>query len=68
MNHATNERSIPFQYANDVLKGNLICIKWVISINVFDWIDTAESDGYFLDLQTRDVRDQFFFQSLIQDH
>jgi len=45
------KKSIPFQYANDVLKGNLVCGKWVkmAAQRFFDWIATAENDGYYLD-------------------
>ncbi len=45
------KKSIPFQYANDVLNGNLVCGAWVklAAKRFFDWIDTADNDGYFLD-------------------
>lgn len=43
--------SIPFQYANDVLSGKLITGKWIklAAQRFFDWIETAEKDGYVLD-------------------
>jgi phage terminase large subunit-like protein len=43
--------SIPFQYADDVLKGNIVCGNWVkLAVKrFFSWIETAENDGYFLD-------------------
>jgi phage terminase large subunit-like protein len=43
--------SIPFQYANDVLKGNIVCGKWIKCAveRFYSWIETAEIDGYELD-------------------
>lgn len=43
--------SVPFQYANDVLSGKIISGKWIklAAQRFFDWIETAEQDGYVLD-------------------
>lgn len=43
--------SVPFQYANDVLSGKIITGKWIqlAAQRFFDWIETAEADGYELD-------------------
>lgn len=43
--------SVPFQYANDVLSGKIVAGKWIklAAQRFFDWIETAEQDGYFLD-------------------
>ena len=43
--------SVPFQYANDVRNGNIICGKWIkLAVErFFSWIETAEEDGYYLD-------------------
>ena len=51
--HPTPEmlQSVPFQYAQDVLDGKLItgnCIKQAMQ-RFFSWIETAETDGYYLD-------------------
>jgi phage terminase large subunit-like protein len=43
--------SVPFQYATDVLSGKIITGKWIqlAAQRFFDWIETAEADGYELD-------------------
>ena len=43
--------SIPFQYAYDVLGGKIITGKWIklACQRFFDWIETADQDGYYLD-------------------
>lgn len=43
--------SVPFQYANDVLSGKIVCGKWIklAAQRFFDWIETADQDGYYLD-------------------
>lgn len=43
--------SVPFQYANDVLEGKIICGNWIkLAVKrFFAWIETAEADGYMLD-------------------
>jgi phage terminase large subunit-like protein len=43
--------SVPFQYANDVLSGKIVTGKWIqlAAQRFFDWIETAEADGYELD-------------------
>lgn len=43
--------STPFQYANDVLAGKIVCgnyIKLAVK-RFFAWIETADADGYYLD-------------------
>lgn len=43
--------SIPFQYAFDVLEGNIVAGQWIkLAVKrFFGWIETAEADGYILD-------------------
>lgn len=43
--------SVPFQYATDVLSGKIVTGKWIklAAQRFFDWIETAEKDGYYLD-------------------
>lgn len=43
--------SIPFQYAYDVLNGNLVTGNWIklAAQRFFDWIETADQDGFYLD-------------------
>jgi phage terminase large subunit-like protein len=42
--------SVPFQYAYDVLEGKIITGKWIklAAQRFFDWIETADQDGYML--------------------
>lgn len=44
-------QSVPFQYANDVLSGKIVCGKYIkLAVErFFQWIETAEADGYILD-------------------
>lgn len=43
--------SIPFQYAEEVRNGKIICGKYIkLAVErFFQWIETAEDDGYYLD-------------------
>ena len=43
--------SVPFQYAQDVLDEKLVTGQWIklAAQRFFDWIDTADQDGYTLD-------------------
>lgn len=43
--------SVPFQYAYDVLDGKIVTGKWIklAAKRFFDWIETADQDGYYLD-------------------
>jgi phage terminase large subunit-like protein len=43
--------SIPFQYAQDVLDGKLVTGQWIklAAQRFFDWTETADQDGYYLD-------------------
>lgn len=42
--------SIPFQYAYDVLDGKIVTGKWIklAAQRFFDWIETADQDGFVL--------------------
>ena len=44
-------QSIPFQYANDVRDGKIVCGQYIkLAVErFFSWIETAEQDGYILD-------------------
>lgn len=44
-------QSVPFQYASDVRAGKIVCGQWIkLAVERFyNWIETAEADGYFLD-------------------
>jgi phage terminase large subunit-like protein len=44
-------QSIPFQYANDVRAGKIVCGQYIkLAVErFFSWIETAEHDGYILD-------------------
>lgn len=43
-------QSIPFQYANDVRNGKIVCGQYIkLAVErFFTWIETAEQDGYIL--------------------
>ena len=43
--------SIPFRYAQQVLDGKLVTGQWIklAAQRFFDWIETADQDGYILD-------------------
>jgi phage terminase large subunit-like protein len=43
--------SIPFQYAQDVIDGKLVTGQWIklAAQRFFNWIETADQDGYLLD-------------------
>jgi phage terminase large subunit-like protein len=43
--------SVPFTYAKEVLSGKLVTGNWIklAAQRFFDWIDTADQDGYILD-------------------
>jgi len=43
--------SVPFTYASDVLSGKIVTGKWIqlAAQRFFNWIETAEADGYILD-------------------
>ena len=44
-------QSVPFQYANDVRNGKIVCGKYIkLAVErFFTWIENAETDGYILD-------------------
>ncbi len=58
--------STPFQYAYDVLNGKVVCGKWIklAAQRFFDWIETAEEDGYILDHKQGMFAINFFPQFL----
>lgn len=43
--------SVPFQYAYDVLNDKIVTGNWIklAAQRFFDWIETADKDGYYLD-------------------